>query len=99
MVQIECHTNTDFSYLVKLRRGISFWYGSFQWNFRGIFPVQLVEDKQNKMVLSNAERCAKYRTENQEKYKLVAAMQQLIQMDKKAGKWNTRGWKNEKNQP
>ena len=27
------------------------------------------------MVLTNAERCAKYRTENQEKYKLVAAMQ------------------------
>ena len=29
------------------------------------------------MVLTNAERCAKYRTENQEKYKLVAAMQQF----------------------
>ena len=29
------------------------------------------------MVLTNAERCAKYRTENQEKYKLIAAMQQF----------------------
>ena len=29
------------------------------------------------MVQTNAERCAKYRTENQEKFQLVAAMQQF----------------------
>ena len=36
------------------------------------------------MVLTNAERCAKYRTENQEKYKLVAAMQQFKRTKKLA---------------
>ena len=36
------------------------------------------------MVLTNAERCAKYRTESQEKYKLVAAMQQFKRTKKLA---------------
>ena len=36
------------------------------------------------MVLTNAERCAKYRTETQEKYKLVAAMQQFKRTKKLA---------------
>ena len=36
------------------------------------------------MVLTNAEGCAKYRTENQEKYKLVAAMQQFKRTKKLA---------------
>ena len=36
------------------------------------------------MVLTNAERCAKYRTETQEKYKLVAAMQQFKRTKKMA---------------
>ena len=36
------------------------------------------------MVLTNAERCAKYATENQEKYKLVAAQQQFKRTKKLA---------------
>ena len=31
----------------------------------------------NKMVQNNAERCAKYRAENSEKFKLIAAIQQF----------------------
>ena len=31
----------------------------------------------DKMVQTNAERCAKYRTDNNEKFQLVAAMQQF----------------------